>query len=207
MSEGFMKQCYNVFPKENTGWDITAATSKEIDSTKELYSMVDKDNTFLYTLTLKKIRATKKGIEYSDDISQFSDPWLDMIMNDFSIPLFSKNLKNYIDKNIKDIDYQRWINIEISGNNCVRTYYVPKFIKKLDVLNIEKCTLNEEDGSIIVPCFSYAKIQKYVLFQEFDGEEYQWRVPSSVIISDETRRKLIENKFTGIMYEKIRTSE
>jgi hypothetical protein len=202
-----MKQCYSIFPKENTGWDITATASKGIDSTKELYSMVDKNNTLLFNLTLKKIRTTKKGIEFSDDISQFNDPWLDMLINDFAIPLFSKTIKNYFDENIKSNNYLRWINIKISGNNCTKIYYVPEFIKKLDVLNIEKCTLNEEDGRIIVPCFSYAKVQKYVLFQEFDGEEYLWRVPSSVTISDETRRKLIENKFTGIMYEKIRTSE
>ena len=201
-----MKQCYSVFPKENTGWDITATASDDIDSTKELYSLVDKNNTFLFNLTLKKIRTTKKGIEYSDDISEFSDPWLDMLINDFAIPLFSKNLKNFFDKSIKDNDYLRWINIKISGNNCAKIYHIPEFTKKLDVLNIEKCTL-DEDGSIIVPCFSYTKIQKYALFQEFDGEEFQWRVPSSITISDETRRKLIENEFTGIMYEKIRTSE
>jgi hypothetical protein len=202
-----MKQCYSVFFLFYTGWDITATASKDIDSAKELYSMVDKNNTLLFSLTLKKIRTTKKGIEYSDDISQFTDPWLDMLINDFAIPLFSKSIKNFFDKNIKDNDYLKWINIKIYGNNCVKIYYAPEFTKKLDVLNIEKCTLNEEDDSIIVPCFSYAKIEKYVLFQEFDGEEYLWRVPSSVTITDETRRKLMENKFTGIMYEKIRTSE
>ena len=202
-----MKQCYSVFPKENTGWDITATVSQDIDSTKELYSMVDKNNALLFNLTLKKIRATKKGLEYSSDISQFSDSWLDMVINDFAIPLFSENLKKFFDKNIENNDYLKWITIKINGNNCTKTYYAPEFTRKLDVLNIEKCTLNEDDGSIIVPCFSYKKIQKYVIFQEFDGEEYLWKIPSCVTVSGETRDKLIANKFSGIEFEKIRTSE
>ncbi|GMO13187.1 MAG: hypothetical protein Ta2A_23700 [Treponemataceae bacterium] len=81
------------------------------------------------------------------------------------------------------------------------------------MLNIEKCKFSAErvdaqiENRIIVPCFSYKKIQKYVLFHEPYIEEYLWRVPHCVYVSDETKKKISANKFTGFRYEKIRTAE
>jgi hypothetical protein len=196
-----------VTAKENKGWDITAVAPENVDISEPLYTMVDDDNVFLYDLNLKMVKSTKKGLVYSDDISQFDNPWTDMLINVFALPLFSENLKCFFDNEVKAEKYIKWIKIKIHGNNDTRIYYVPEFTKRLDVLNMEKCTLDEYDNSIIVPCFSYKKIQKYILFHEPDNEEYLWRVPEGIYISNETREKIIENKFTGIDYEKIRTSE
>jgi hypothetical protein len=202
-----MKQCYGIYPKDNKGWAVTAVAPENVDITKPLYTMVDKNNTFLYNLKLKGIRSTKRGLEYSDEINKFTNPWLDILINDFAVPLLSEKLKMFFDSKIKMESYLKWIKIKIHGTNSVMIYYVPEFIKKLDVLNIEKCTINKYDNSIIVPCFSYEKVQKYVLFHTPLENEFLWKVPHGIYITEETRKKLIENKFTGIYYEKIRTSE
>ena len=198
-----MEQCYAVFAKQNRGLDLSAVAPDDIDITEKLYKMVSKDNMLLYDLKLKSVKVTKSGLLYSDDISQFDNIWLDILITNLAVPLFSDKVKDFF--NIEGEDYIKWITVRIHGNDDIKTYYVPEFTKRLDVLNIEKCKFY--DDRIIVPCFSYKKIQKYVLFHQPDNEEYLWRVPSCVYISDETRKKIMVNKFSGFYYEKIRTSE
>ena len=202
-----MKQCYALFAKENKGMDLTAVVPDNIDITKEIYKMVSDDNTLLYNMELKGVKSTKKGLVYSNDISLFNKTWLDMLINVLSVPLFSNKIKDFFENEMIDNNYLKWIKVNINGYEELKTYYIPEFKNRLDVLNMEKCTINKTDNSVIVPCFSYKKIQNYILFHKSQKEEYLWRVPSTVYISDETRKKIMKNKFTGIEYEKIRTSE
>ena len=203
-----MKQCYAIFAKENDkGPDLAAVADDDVDITEPLYTMVSGDNTLLHELSLKSVASTRKGLAYSDDISQFEDIWLDMLVNDFAVPLFSEKLKRFFDEEIDGNGYMKWIKVKIDGLDETNTYYAPEFTEKLDVLNLGGCSFNEYDNSIVVPCFSYEKIRKYVLFHQPDDEEYLWRTPHSVHVSDGTRKKLIANKFTGMCFEKVRTSE
>jgi hypothetical protein len=202
-----MRQCYGIYAKERIGWDITASAPENIDITEPIYNMVSADNTLLYDLQLRSVKSSQKGLVYSDDISRFDNIWADFLLNDLALPLFSDRLKRFLDRKITEMNYLKWINVTIRGDNDTRKYYIPEFTKRLDVVDMEKCTLNDYDDSIIVPCFSYKKIEKYVLFHIPHKEEYLWRVPHGVNISDETRKEMINNHFAGIIYEKIRTSE
>ncbi len=73
-----------------------------------------------------------------------------------------------------------------------RTYFLPKFSKKLDVLDLDKTTFVRNTNLIIKPSFDSEKIKDFSIFPLL-GDYDEWKITSSNFVS-ESLKKLIQKE-------------
>lgn len=119
----------------------------------ELIGALRESEVMPFDFTLKALTVKSDGIHYSNDFSRVETIWLDYQPNSLAWPLFSERLKILIDKMLTGKEGLKWISCNICYGKETRIYYIPHFIKELDVLNKDKC-LYSNNGGLIKPVYS-----------------------------------------------------
>jgi hypothetical protein len=116
----------------------------------------------------------------------------------------SERMKSIVDGCLTGNEGIKWIKVLVNGLNEQRTYFIPSFERRLDVLNEEKTTfINVMDvQQIIQPVFSANKIIDYSVFQ--NPQPFWWQMPSGVYVSEIVKTAIIKAGLTGIKFEKVR---
>ena len=193
-----IKDKYYLFtPKEKK--EVASATSP--DGTKlahELIEDVKELNKLPFQFVLKKVTVKDKGITKSDDLSNIEEIWLDYQINNLVWPMFSLKLKRLLEKHMTGHENISWISVIINGNEEQREYFIPKFSKKLDVLDFDKTLLVPNTDHIIKPYFSLNKISNFSIFNE---PSMFWEITSSIYVRGDIKRVMEKEGVTGISFE------
>jgi hypothetical protein len=143
----------------------------------------------------------KKVLEFTADLSQAENLWPDYMSNEFGYILLSERFKNIIEFELTGNEEIDWITAKIHANEECRTYYILRFNKILDVLDMEHSQFMGADSSdlsnVVVPCFSLAKVSKYGVFnipQAFD----HWKIPGGIFVCNNIKKAAKKANLTGV---------
>ena len=194
-----MKEYYFLSEKVKQGTAF-ADTKGETPLSHEIIPEVKSMEELPFMLFLKKVTTGKSGLQISDDLSEVKYLWLDYQPNNLAWPLISERMKDLINSNLTGKEGIVWIKANINGGGELKAYYVPRFTKKLDVIDQEKTLFVPGTSHIIKPVFSFVKVLNYNLF--FAPQEY-WEITSGLYVSEKLKNELQKAKLTGVDFEKI----
>jgi hypothetical protein len=154
-----------------------------------------------------KYAFVKKVLEFTDDLSQAENLWPDYMGNEFAYTMISERFKNIIDSELTGNEGIDWIAAKIHANEECRTYYILRFNKILDVLDMEHSRFMGRDPSIpsnvVVPYFSFAKVSKYSVFnrpQSFDS----WKMSGGIYVCNNIKKAAKKANLTGVGFSETR---
>ena len=158
-----------------------ALPPKEEELRHELTSEIEGKNILPFDFVLKKI--TKD--DYSEYLPNEEIIWEDYLAAlGVGFSLISERLKAIINAHLTGEEGIEWISCKVNAGPESRTYYVLRFTKKLDVLDMEK-TLFDDDGppdDVMRACFSFEKVKKYAVFTEPRTYDF-WKIPRTFYVS------------------------
>ena len=178
------------------------------DDTKlahELIPDLDGLDEMPFDFKLVKLSVEKNGLTKSNDLSGLDLTWLDLQPNSLAWPIMSERLKNLVVQNLTGNEYLGWISATISKGDENRTYYIPRFEKKLDVLDEKNTMFVKGTDHIIRPHFSLKKIKDLTIFHAPDSHDF-WKISPGLYINETLRKSIIKERLTGVGFEKVRVS-
>jgi len=156
-----------------------------------------------------------KGTDEIPCIFELEDGILgDYLCNDMGYPLFSAKLRNIVETHIQNVLPTRWLNVKVKDTNGeIVIYYMPLYENFIDTVDYE-ISSRLDNGEIIYPTYSLKKIKDLDFFpshedpDEFAPHEtkYAHRIDNDFIISKKFKKILLENKITGICFERARVN-
>lgn len=112
----------------------------------------------------------------------------------------SEMMKNIVSTHLTGKEGIVWIKAIINGGNEIKQYFIPRFLKKLDVIDEQKTTYVSGTAHIIKPVFSFAKIENYSMF--FAPQDY-WEITSGLYVSETLKNAMQTVNLTGVGFEKV----
>jgi hypothetical protein len=167
----------------------------------ELIPDLEGFNQLPFEMELIKLTVGKNGIIESNDLSDLNEVWLDYQPNSLAFPLMSEKLKSSIERNLTGKEGIEWIFVFIRHLDDQRTYYIPKFSKMLDVLDIQKTMFVNGTNRIIRPVFSLSKVSKYNVFHQPSDNDL-WTITPGLYASESVKKAIQKEKLSGISFEK-----
>lgn len=177
-----------------------AYTQEEMLLSHELMpSLIDRTE-LPFELFLKKVIIDKSGLHVNYDLSELKHLWVDYQPNNLAWPLMSEKLKDVIRNHLTGKEGLTWIKAIVNGGNETREYFIPRFLEKLDVLDVQKTMFVPDTSHIIKPVFSFSKIMNFSLFHK--SQEYFWEITSGLYVSDVLKKAIQKERLTGLDFEK-----
>lgn len=174
---------------------------------KELISQLEGKSQLPFCFELKKIRQGINGLVIDDDLSNLSEVWLDYQPNNLAWPLMSEALKSVIDKNLTGEEHVDWISCDIMYQQEKKTYYILRFNKLLDVLDLNKSLFVKGTDSIIRPVLALNKVNNFSVFMvSTAGYGNLWKITPGVYINEILKKAIQKHKLTGMQFDKVSVS-
>jgi hypothetical protein len=185
----------------------------------EFSSKLEGKNILPFELPVLKFYAKSNKLVHDPDLSDIPHEkiWVDYLHCQWQWPTMSEKMRGIIEKNTTEAEGIDWISCNVNAMGEIKEYYIMRFNKLLDVLDLTKpLTLsgkpynreapldsNEAEVTVQCPIYSYEKVKKYNIFF-CPRIENSWKISSSSIyISAKLRLALIKAGITGPSYEKI----
>lgn len=169
----------------------------------ELIPELENKNQLPFDFTIKKVTETKKGIVISENLNDLSDIWDDYLPNNTGVPLMSLKLKAIIDNNVTEKEFIDWITCRVFGNNLSKEYYILRFNKPLDVLDLEKTKFIEGTDIVINPCFSNSKVMGLNVFT-IPTSDNLFKINLMIFVNHKIKEEIEKQKLTGIEFGNVR---
>lgn len=170
-----------------------------------LISDLEGTNKLPFELSLVKLSTGKSGLIESNDLIGLTEPWLDYQPNSLAWPMMSNKLKTIIEEQLTGNENVDWVTAVINGKEEQRIYYIPRFNKMLDVLDIQKTMFVQGTDQIIRPVFSILKISLYSMFSKPSSHNL-WKITSGLYVNEALKKAVQKQKLTGIDFEKASIS-
>lgn len=155
-----------------------------------------------FNFNLKRIREVKNGIIVDENLDELDEIWLDYQPNDFLWPLMSERLKSVVEVNLTGNENIDWIDCKVRKGKEERTYYILRFNKMLDVLNMDETRFVNGTDHIIKPVFSASKIKDFTVFVKPSFENL-WKIPSALYISEKLKKEIQKMKLSGLDFSNV----
>lgn len=196
-----MKKCFFLSIAENNQTTV-AYTRDEPPISYELISKLEGKAKLPFPLILKKVHSTKKGLVIENDLSQVKYLWLDYQPNCLAWPIFSERMKIVIDQNITGSENIDWIEVEIFTDEESRSYYILRFNKELDVLDLDRTTFVPNTNLVLKGVFAAKKIEKFSIFYLPKPNDL-WKITSGIYINQKLKDALEQKQLIGLSFEEI----
>lgn len=183
----------------------SAFAPKGIKEGQELIIELNDSSRLPFELVLVKLSVGKNGIIESKDFSDLKEVWLDYQPNSLAWPLMSEKLKILIEANLTGNEQIDWLMCNVKTENEERPYFILRFNKMLDVLDMQKTMFVQGTDHIIRPVFASSKIIDYSVFNKPSSYDL-WRITSGVYISEALKKAIKKAKLTGMDFEKTSVS-
>ncbi len=191
---------YQISSKIKRSHAIAISNSETKLSYDPAIEVVQQGHIFFDFVLKKYTPVTKTQGEYSDDLSDLDTLWLDYLPNNLMFPLMSERMKEIINSCLKGNEGITWLPVMVKSDFEQKLYFVPKFERKLNVLNSQKTKYVKNTDLIIMPVFSFLEIAKYALFSN-SGDDFN--IPRIIYTNGAVKRKIIKEKLIGVYFEKI----
>lgn len=123
--------------------------------------------------------------------------------NGLAWPMMSEKMKDIINNNLSGLERIDWIKCYIIYQDKKLTYYILRFNSVLDVLDEKLTTYVPGTDSIIRPCYSMKKIEKYAIFPKPAGALAI--ITHSIVVSEKLKKAIENEGITGVDFSKVRT--
>jgi hypothetical protein len=123
--------------------------------------------------------------------------------NSLAWPLMSEKMKRVIERNLTGEEGVSWIKANVKAGGDLSSYYILRFRKKMDVLDMDRTTFVSGTDKIIEPCFSLAKIQRYSLFHKPASYDL-WKITVSIYVNDKLRKEMIKEGLSGVAFSEAK---
>lgn len=195
---GINSNYYSVNVKDKA--EIASAFApEETKLAYELISDLEDLKELPFELSLVKLTTTNKGLVKSENLTNMEEIWLDYQPNSLAWPLFSEKVKLLVEENLTGQEGVNWIRAKINFKEESRYYYIPRFGKKLDVLNKDKSMFVPGTTLVIKPYFSLKKILDLNMFNK--PSEF-WQITPSIYFSEKIKTVLQQASVIGIKFNK-----
>jgi hypothetical protein len=158
-----------------------------------------------FELSLVRLDVGRNGLIESTDLSDMKEIWIDYQPNSLAWPLMSERLKSVIEVNLIGNEQIDWIECKVKNGNEERTYFILRFNKMLDVLDMQKTMFVQGTDHIIKPVFASSKISAYGIFSKPSLYDL-WKITSGLYVSDVLKKAIQKEKLTGVDFEKTTVS-
>jgi hypothetical protein len=179
----------------------SAFSSQETKLDHELIPQLEGKILLPFEFELRKVKEDKDGLIINNDLAGLSETWLDYQPNSLAWPLMSERLKSVIEKYLTGNEGIDWIRAVVNVNAEQRTYYIPRFEKKLDVLDREHTKYVPGTDQILKPCFSLSKINKYAIFHDEITHDL-WKITPFLNVNETLKKAIQKARLTGLDFEK-----
>jgi hypothetical protein len=179
----------------------SAISLKEPKPEHELISALEGKSSMPFAFELRKITETKNGIVESADLTGLRETWLDLQPNSLAWPMMSARMRELIEGHLTGNEGVDWIKCKVHGEGEIRTYYILRFTKKLNVLDKKKTHYVPGTDLVIKPVFSLAKIDKYSIFHNELSRNF-WKITPSLYVCELLKKAMQKEKLTGVSLEK-----
>jgi hypothetical protein len=200
-----MEKYYSLSWKDGKDPLASAFAPKGTKLAQDLISELNGINKLPFELSLVKLDVGKNGLIESNDLSDLKEIWLDYQPNSLAWPLMSERLKSIIEANQKGNEQIDWVECMVKNGSEERTYFILRFNKMLDVLDMQKTMFVQGTDHIIKPVFASSKISAYSIFSEPSKYDF-WKITSGLYVSDVLKKAIQKEKLTGIDFEKTSVS-
>lgn len=162
-----------------------------------------------FDFTLKNQVLVNGRYSYNDDFSQTKIIWADLQRNNKGWLLFSERLKNLICEHQKSGDSIKWISCNVIHGEEKRKYYIPLFMKEMDLLDNDTSQFYYADKEkiLIKPVFSISKTQSYSFFSIPTNSGPYWRLSPGAYVVEELKNAIVKANMTGIVFDKVAVSD
>ena len=184
---------------------VSAYAPKGSKLAQDLISELNGINKLPFKLNLVKLDIGKNGIIEKHDLSDLKETWLDYQPNSLAWPLMSESLKSLIESNLLGNEQIDWIECIVKKGNEERPYFILRFNKMLDVLDIQKTIFVQGTDHIIRPVFASLKVSAYSIFSKPSSHDL-WKITSGIYVSDVLKKAIQKAKLTGMDFEKTTVS-
>ncbi len=196
-----MEKYYFLTWKEPKGAVASAFAPDEVKVAYRLIRDLEGIYELPFELKLVKLSVGKVGLIESNDLSELQEIWYDYQINSLAWPIVSERLKVTIEKYLTGKEGIDWITCYINSDVERRKYYILRFNKLLDVLDMKETMFGQDISHVINPCFSLQKIDKYTIFYVPSSGDL-WKISPGLCINETLKKAMQKEKLTGIGFEK-----
>lgn len=200
-----MEKFYSLSWKEGKDPLASVFAPKGSKADHELIQLLNSINKLPFELSLVKLDVGKNGLIESNDLSDLKEIWLDYQPNSLAWPLMSERMKSVIEANLTGNEQIDWVECKVKNGSEERAYYILRFNKMLDVLDMQKTMFVQGTDHIIRPVLASSKIASYSIFSKPSSHDL-WKITSGLYGSDVLKKAIQKEKLTGIVFEKTRVS-
>ncbi|WP_151088467.1 imm11 family protein [Hymenobacter baengnokdamensis] len=170
----------------------------------KLIDQLDGLTTLPFDLVLQDILFEKNRSRRSSELGKLKHLWLDYQPNSLVWPIFSERLKNLLDNQIISEKPFDWLSVTIRQNSKVsRQYYLLRFIKQQDVLNMEQSVFAGRNADFLVkPVFDVKKIENLTIF---GARKDFWQITSGIYVSQKVKDAAKAQGLVGLNFESVGT--
>jgi len=179
----------------------SAFSLQETKLTHELIPQLEGKALLPFEFELRKVKEGKDRLIGNSDLAGLGETWLDYQSNSLAWPLMSERLKSVIEQHLTGNEGIDWIRAVVNANAEQRTYCIPRFEKKLDVLDREHTKYVPGTDQILKPYFSLSKINKYAVFHD-ELTFNLWKITPFLNVSEALKKAIQKEKLTGLDFEK-----
>ena len=189
--------CWKDNPKKPT---YSVFARKKLGLAHELIPILDGKKDFNGEFYFKKITVGKNGLLYEES-EELASVWQDYTPNEFAWPIVSEKFRNILMDNTSEIDGIDFIKIFVAHFNETKPYYILRFNKLNDVIDVANTLYVKDTNHIIRPCFKEAAFDNIQIATE-PRDHNLWKITSGIFISEKLKKALIRNKIESIEFTK-----
>lgn len=182
----------------------------------EQIASLDGKSEMPFDFKVVRMKETPIKLIVDDNVDLLKTVWWDFMPNTLSGTMMSERLKNVIEEYLTGEEHVDWISCNVRCKDESRVYYMMRFNKKLDVLDMEKTLFfedeediddeteeekEEKEKTIYIPVYSLAKIKKLSVFHKPSSYNF-WRLPLVFYVNEDIRKRIKKEKLTGMAFEK-----
>ncbi len=195
-----MQKYYHIIYSEDEDETIgnVAIAHGEVPLPHELIAELEGLYTLPFDLELKKLRY-HNGSFVEEDLD--NDILCDFPANNLGCPLMSSKMAEIIKQNLSGQEQIDWISAKIIVSGKEVPFFIPRFNKELDVLDMEQTMFVPETDMVIIPSFSYNKIKFLDLFPLPSKGDNLWMITTDIYISERVKVALEKEGVSGVTFD------
>lgn len=192
---------YFLMGPTNTPTVASAFAPESVPTAYELLQQVSNLSEMPFEFSLVKLTTEQSGLVKSSDLSGLESLWIDYLPNSLAWPLFSQRLMTVVSNALSGEEGISWLRAKVNHNKEQYSYFIPVFLRLLDVLDVQKTMFVKGTDHIIRPCFSKEKVQRYEIFH-LPASNNLWKITPSLYVSEKLKKAVQKDKLTGITFDK-----
>lgn len=155
--------------------------------------------TLPFDLHLRSVKLTRNDLIESSDLTNIKHLWVDYQPNALAWPLMSQKMKELVESFLTGKEGIIWMKTTVRTPEDSREYFIPRFSRKLDVLDEHRTTYADGTDFIVMPVFSLDKISEYSLFHK-PGDF--WQITLGMYVNENLMNAMKKEKLTGVGFSR-----